>query len=163
MDDRGIGDPFGYLLAIIGKGPGEVRDFLDQRRRELAALGADDDPAPPKPPWCGECDERTRLADLDDGRVTRCIRCHPLSVRPPKDPARHGDRRPPARAALRRARNAGRPTRPGNSPTTSFTAGRWAATPDASTRTPRRRTPGSTHFDDPGRGRGRAGRGAGPG
>ena len=27
--------------------------------------------------WCGECDETTRLVELDDGRAARCSRCHP--------------------------------------------------------------------------------------
>jgi hypothetical protein len=86
MDDRGVGDPFAYLLAIIGRPEHDergLRAFLDQRRRELADREADDDPRPPRPPWCGECDERTRLAELGDGRIARCIRCHPLSVEPP--------------------------------------------------------------------------------
>lgn len=30
--------------------------------------------------WCGRCDERTRLLELDDGRAARCPDCHPLSV-----------------------------------------------------------------------------------
>jgi hypothetical protein len=30
----------------------------------------------PKPPWCGECDERTRLAGDPPGR---CAACHPLA------------------------------------------------------------------------------------
>lgn len=29
-----------------------------------------------KPPWCGFCDERTRL--IDGGLVARCQQCHPL-------------------------------------------------------------------------------------
>lgn len=34
-----------------------------------------------KPEWCGKCDERTRLGELDDGRPYRCTACHPLMVR----------------------------------------------------------------------------------
>ena len=30
-----------------------------------------------KPPWCGTCDERTRLIDAGD-KMRRCSRCHPL-------------------------------------------------------------------------------------
>ena len=56
-------------------------------------------PRPPtraKPPWCGECDERTRIVTVlgatpADDRIARCIRCHPLSAeRPGRDdePAR---------------------------------------------------------------------------
>lgn len=29
-----------------------------------------------RPPWCGQCDEGTRLVDLKDGRTARCGRCH---------------------------------------------------------------------------------------
>ena len=32
-------------------------------------------------PWCGECDEVTRLAELPDGRPYRC-RCHPRYGQP---------------------------------------------------------------------------------
>lgn len=35
---------------------------------------------PPKPPWCGECDEATRLVETGDG-MARCLACHPLSLR----------------------------------------------------------------------------------
>jgi hypothetical protein len=28
-----------------------------------------------RPPWCGRCDEDTRLVDLD-GAAARCSRCH---------------------------------------------------------------------------------------
>jgi hypothetical protein len=34
----------------------------------------------PKPPWCGECDERTRLTpDTPDAAPMRCAACHPLA------------------------------------------------------------------------------------
>jgi len=33
----------------------------------------------PRPPWCGECDERTRQTETD-GRPARCPRCHPLTA-----------------------------------------------------------------------------------
>jgi hypothetical protein len=33
-----------------------------------------------KPPWCGSCDERTRLVDLGD-KMLRCHQCHPLRGR----------------------------------------------------------------------------------
>jgi hypothetical protein len=88
LADQGIRDPFGYLFGIIGKHPDAedgIRRFLDRRRRELADADDDQPPGPPKPPWCGECDEDTRLAETGDGRMARCIRCHPLSVHPPED------------------------------------------------------------------------------
>lgn len=31
------------------------------------------------PPWCGDCDDDTRLREQDDGRVIRCPTCHPLT------------------------------------------------------------------------------------
>ena len=43
-------------------------------------------PAPPggaqaRPPWCGACDERTRMLGRYDGETpSRCPRCHPLMV-----------------------------------------------------------------------------------
>ena len=33
--------------------------------------------APRRPPWCGSCDERTRLLEDDQGRPYRCPECHP--------------------------------------------------------------------------------------
>ena len=33
-------------------------------------------PRPARLPWCGLCDEKTRLQDLDDGSVRRCPKCH---------------------------------------------------------------------------------------
>lgn len=38
---------------------------------ELAADG--------RPPWCGICDERTRLVAVPGGKVDRCRECHPLA------------------------------------------------------------------------------------
>ncbi len=44
-------------------------------------------PAPParqapRPPWCGNCDERTRQVTGADGRPARCPACHPLRAVP---------------------------------------------------------------------------------
>ncbi|WP_018506390.1 hypothetical protein [Parafrankia discariae] len=36
-------------------------------------------PTPHRPPWCGLCEEPTRLHENDQGRVVRCSRCHPLT------------------------------------------------------------------------------------
>lgn len=33
---------------------------------------------PPKPPWCGHCDENTRQVEREDGGIGRCRDCHPL-------------------------------------------------------------------------------------
>lgn len=35
----------------------------------------------PRPPWCGSCDESTRLVELPGGTVARCATCHPLATR----------------------------------------------------------------------------------
>jgi hypothetical protein len=35
-------------------------------------------PAPVRPPWCTQCDERTRM--IDDDHPARCPNCHPFSV-----------------------------------------------------------------------------------
>jgi hypothetical protein len=34
-----------------------------------------------KPPWCGQCDVRTRLIEYGD-HVSRCTECHPLARKP---------------------------------------------------------------------------------
>jgi hypothetical protein len=83
-DDPGIHSPYTYVLAIVGDGQGEGEAWLGRMLADLAAQdpGGDPRPHPGKPPWCGECDERTRLIELADGPA-RCIRCHPLSVSPP--------------------------------------------------------------------------------
>src|SRR5205085_7513691 len=51
-----------------------------------AAPDVERQPSSRKPPWCGECDERTRLRDvpnpegsLDHPTLTRCPSCHPLA------------------------------------------------------------------------------------
>jgi hypothetical protein len=50
-----------------------------------ARLSSAELPAPPRgamvrPPWCGACDERTRMLGCYDGDVpSRCPRCHPLT------------------------------------------------------------------------------------
>jgi zinc knuckle protein len=38
---------------------------------ELAADG--------RPPWCGICDQRTRLIGVPGGMLARCQECHPLA------------------------------------------------------------------------------------
>ena len=41
-------------------------------------------PPPPRPAWCGQCDQRTRLREdqLRDGRPYRCRMCHPQTTAP---------------------------------------------------------------------------------
>jgi hypothetical protein len=81
-DDPGIHSPYTYVLAVVGDGDGGA--WLGRMLADLNAQDPSGDPRPPppKPPWCGECDQQTRLIELPDGPA-RCIRCHPLSVHPP--------------------------------------------------------------------------------
>lgn len=71
-----IDSPRAYLRTCEAGG-----DYPDL----VKAMHADKrDAAPktrPKPPWCGDdaCDPNSRLRDTDDGPVTRCPTCHPLT------------------------------------------------------------------------------------
>lgn len=67
------------LAAHVGANPDGVRSPYAVLASRLADL-----PDPParqvrtRPPWCGECDEATRLIEHPaDDTVTRCPRCHP--------------------------------------------------------------------------------------
>ena len=56
-NSAGIRSPFAVLAARLA--PTEL-PRLSARRR---------------PPWCGECDERTRMLDFDGGSPRPCPRC----------------------------------------------------------------------------------------
>lgn len=45
-----------------------------------------------RPPWCGYCDQRTRLAtvDLERGTVRKCPHCHPAAQKRPDQHRRCG-------------------------------------------------------------------------
>ena len=58
------------LRELFGGGGGGGGGGGDSQRRSSG-----------RPPWCGDCDERTRMLPVDDMRVTRCPTCHPLAVR----------------------------------------------------------------------------------
>jgi len=63
-----------YVRAMT---PGDIAEHRDELRASVAEK-------PPKPPWCGICDERTRQRQHEDGdriRVGRCPDCHPLAKR----------------------------------------------------------------------------------
>ncbi|MCL2582957.1 MAG: hypothetical protein FWE35_10915 [Streptosporangiales bacterium] len=78
-----------------------IRTRIRNHPEELAALAmpkAGPQGSPPKPPWCGECDRRTRLAETDDGRLRRCPVCHPLRGQQPTAPGPH----PPVRDVIPR-------------------------------------------------------------
>lgn len=75
--DPAVRWPAVYALVSVGNnGPA----LIEQARRELARLDADDNlwsPPPDRSPWCGECDERTRWRETDDGQPYKCPKCHP--------------------------------------------------------------------------------------
>lgn len=70
--------PITHLIPYLdGMAEGDLADIV--------AVALDLDAAPPpsaghpgeRPPWCGECDERTRIAGEPD-QPRRCPNCHPL-------------------------------------------------------------------------------------
>ena len=67
----------GDLVTALTKSLNGVASRHGVIRSRLKRLGPP--PATGRPPWCGDCDERTRLLELDDGRATRCHRCHPAA------------------------------------------------------------------------------------
>lgn len=52
--------------------------------------GPDGDALDTRPPWCGTCDQRTRLHERADGRLERCPHCHPTPSRQLSQYARCG-------------------------------------------------------------------------
>jgi hypothetical protein len=67
----------GQIAQAIGDDVGGARNPAAVCAARLRGMG--DPPArpPERPPWCGACDERTRMIETDDDRVTRCPTCHP--------------------------------------------------------------------------------------
>jgi hypothetical protein len=58
--------------------PGDVRDLAGLMSARMAKLEVPRQAAP-KPPWCGSCDQQTRMGwDEDDERAYRRPACHPL-------------------------------------------------------------------------------------
>ena len=55
-------------------------------------------PAPRRPPWCGECDQATRMLDFDGDAPRPCPRCKAPHADEPKRPA--GQRWPQAHPAV---------------------------------------------------------------
>ena len=49
-----------------------------------------------RPPWCGMCDETTRLVERADGLAARCARCHAAC----QPGGRHAPRVPPGARRL---------------------------------------------------------------
>lgn len=65
--DPEIRAPKGYLRTLQRNG--DLAAMVTRHREQRPT---------PTPPWCGECDESSRLRDLGDGFV-RCAECHPLA------------------------------------------------------------------------------------
>ena len=69
----------GDLAKVAGTSTGGVRNPA----AVLAArLSPDELPSPPwrhlaRPPWCGQCDERTRMTGFDSDKPGPCPRCRP--------------------------------------------------------------------------------------
>jgi hypothetical protein len=67
-----------------GSGSGRAPDPSGRADGRASPPGSPDRTAkPPRPPWCGGCDERTRLDEDDQGRPRRCPACHPLAEAAP--------------------------------------------------------------------------------
>jgi hypothetical protein len=73
--DPAVKGPVGpYLAAAIEKG--DAADLVTKARERLAA-GSPLGTAAPRPPWCGECDERTRMLGVETDSPRRCPECNP--------------------------------------------------------------------------------------
>ena len=94
MAAAGVGDPARSLREKFEEDEASAKLLLDRARRKLAAQDADDDPwpsAPPpaRPPWCGQCDERTRWRETPEDHLPYpCPECHHYPDRNP--PAQEG-------------------------------------------------------------------------
>lgn len=54
-----------------------------RRVEGLAGQRSKGTPPPPRPPWCGVCDEHTRQRENDEGLPYRCPQCNPRCVSAP--------------------------------------------------------------------------------
>lgn len=78
------GWPVTGLASYLSANPrGVVSAYavLNTRLAELPAPRKAANGPVPKPEWCGECDETSRMRDVSDGSVMRCPLCHPLGKR----------------------------------------------------------------------------------
>ncbi len=66
------------LAEVLGANRDGVRSPFAVLHSRLADLPTPPGTPPPRPPWCGSCDEQTRLQDTERG-PRRCPRCHPLT------------------------------------------------------------------------------------
>jgi Helix-turn-helix domain len=91
------------LAAFVGANTAGVRNpaAVLAARLSPAELPAPTGRACARPPWCGMCDERTRMLGYDGSAPERCLRCHPLAVGSTADAAWETGDRPPAGDAIR--------------------------------------------------------------
>jgi hypothetical protein len=71
------------LAQFVGANTAGVRSpaAVLAARLSPAELPAPPGGAPARPPWCGACDERTRMLGVYDGNTpSRCPSCHPLTI-----------------------------------------------------------------------------------
>jgi hypothetical protein len=83
--------PAALTALSAGWRPAALAEFTgsntDGVRNPYAVLAARLSPAelpappgqPPRPPWCGQCDERTRMIDFDGDAPRPCPRCKPTA------------------------------------------------------------------------------------
>lgn len=79
------GWPVKGLASYLAANPGGVVSpfaVLKSRLIELPSPKLGGKIPSPRPEWCHQCDEHTRQIELEDGRLLRCPRCHPLRDAP---------------------------------------------------------------------------------
>lgn len=78
-NDPAIRDPAAYL-SKVARNDGAA--WLERERRAMSNGHAASRPArPEKPPWCGECDEETRMLDWHGDHPCPCPACNPNTPR----------------------------------------------------------------------------------
>jgi hypothetical protein len=83
--DPRIRNAIAWLTASVSNGdaPALLAEVRYDAARAAAAEAAPDFPwfgHQPRPPWCGQCHESTRMLEDDEGRPYRCPDCHPLTA-----------------------------------------------------------------------------------
>ena len=78
------------LAAFTGANTAGVRSpyAVLTTRLSPAELPAPQAPPPARPPWCGQCDQVTRLLGFDGDAPRPCPRCKPVT-RTKQQPSRH--------------------------------------------------------------------------
>jgi hypothetical protein len=121
------------VLSVLDWGETNIRQGVERVRNPYAVLAvrlsaAELPPAapanrPPRLPWCGDCDERTRMAGFYSDAPHPCPRCKPTARAQQRSPSPNSPHRLPggpaqqasigARAAQRRAHPVHRNDAPG--------------------------------------------------